>query len=82
MNTKKSMIQKGLGWGNLTKSEVQHEIAVGNLVEIYPTSWQDISLKIPMVAVYKKTIPISKTAQKSIDWFKNILNEETAPSPV
>ena len=51
MNTKKSMIQKGLGWGNLTKSEVQHEIAVGNLVEIYPTSWQDISLKIPMVAV-------------------------------
>ena len=81
MYTKKRLIQKGLGWGNLPTSDIQKECEEGLLVEIQPSSWQNLSLSIPMVAVHKKSIPLSDMAQKAIQWFQNTLSEEQEPSP-
>lgn len=80
MHTKKKLIRKGIGWGNLPKSDILEEYAQGTLVEIRPQSWQNLSLNIPMVAVHKKTIPISDRARAAIEWFRSILNEELEPS--
>ena len=76
MHSKLSLIKKGLGWGTIPCTLMRKEKAMGNLTNIAPQSWSNVSLQIPMFAIHKRSNPPGKIAQNFIQWITEALNAE------
>ena len=73
IHCKYMMIREGIGWGTLPQKMVQKDIEDGILCVVEPQSWKDLSLNIPMVALYHKGSILSHYAQDFITECMNVL---------
>lgn len=65
LETKKSLIVGGLGWGNMPVHSVTEEIRTGQLVRITPQSWQNVTWDVPLYCVHRMDTPLGTAAH----WF-------------
>ena len=65
LETKKSLIVGGLGWGNMPIHSITDEIRTGQLVRINPLAWQNISWDVPLYCIHRVDTPLGTAAH----WF-------------
>lgn len=81
--TKRAMILRGLGWGNLPRHLVAGDLAEGRLVRLRPTAWAEHEHTLSFYAVHRVNEPLGRAHTHLLDCLEQqcaVLVAATAPA--